>query len=498
MSVDESTEGLPSGRRTNPRDTSGSQRVGDAESASRGPTTLTTALISVIGGLGILSRSVSAVFHPYFWAESGAIFYSDAWNHGLAYLLKPYAGYPVLLTRTLSEVTVQFPLNYGPAIFLFFSLIVQIIPITILVSKRFAAIIKPLWIRIGLSAIYVALPNSSEVNLHFVSMQWQLALIAFLILISPTPNGRSGKVVESIGLVLAGLSGPFAILLVPIAVVLYLSKKDSRQTLYRQVLLILCALVDGITYLATIHSARIGAHGLGASFNVLIRLLGGQVVIGGLFGMRGYTHVLSFSWGNIAIISAGIFFIIVTIYILAKAPLQLRLLQVYALLIFSASLISPQISFTAPQWVVMLSPGAGNRYFYFPILTFIVALTWLISHFYLKAKLDRDKNGLKHNRSLIYSSQKSDRNSQFLHSARSRSKTPTNSKPKRTISGGLLVFFSIQICTMALIGVPLDWEFPSYTSTNLTLYQSKLASPRKGTVTIPIEPKGVVMVLDKK
>lgn len=496
MPVNESAEETPRGRETNQKNASRRQSPKAGKSGSRSAT-VTTILISTIGGLGILSRSISAVLHPYFWAESGAIFYSDAWNHGLSSLLQPYAGYPVLLPRVLSAVAVHFPLRFGPAIFLVFSLIVQIVPITILVSKRFAEIIKPLWIRIGLATIYVTLPNSSEVNLHFVSTQWQLALIAFLIIVSPPPRSRGGKVAESIGLVIAGLTGPFAVLLVPVALILYMIKTDKR-TIYRQVLLILCAIVDGVTYLDTIHSARIGAHSLGASLNVLIHLVGGQVVIGGLFGMKGYSHILRYSWGNAAISAAGIFFILVTIFTLARAPLEIRLLQLYALMIFTASLISPQISFTMPQWVVMLSPGAGNRYFYFPILAFVVSSIWLIRHFYSKARLDNAPIEAQQNRLQSYSSLKIKRNQQFLHSARSRTKAPANARLNRTISVGLLMLFSLQFCVLAFVGVPLDWEFPSYRSTNLALYQSKLSGPAKGTITIPIEPKGVVMVLDKK
>lgn len=399
-----------------------------------------------------------------------------------------------MLPRLLSEIAVQFPLHFGPILLLIFSLIVQTIPIAILLSNRFSQVIKPLPIRILLAALYVALPNSSEVNLHFVSVQWQLALIAFLIIISPIPNTQAGKVLESIGLVIAGLTGPFAVLLVPIAVGHYLVRKNRAYN-YRIALLIICAAIDGITYLATFRSARHGAHSLGASISVLLHLIGGQIVLGGMVGMNGYSHLYRYYWSHEVTLLAGIFYVLVTLYVIARAPLELRLFQIFTLLIFTSELVSPQISYSAPQWVVMLAPGAGNRYFYFPILSLAVSLIWLIGHFYQLTRPTQDSPQHARQPGPAETGSPATR---YRHSASPGTPSKFQKRPNRLTALVLTLLFSLPFCIMALVGVPLDWEFPSYPSTNLAPYQAKLSSGAEDKVTIPIEPKGVVMVLDTK
>ena len=422
-------------------------------------------LLITVGGVLIISRSIQAVFHPYFWAESGAIFYANAWNHGLRVLLSPFAGYPVLLPRLASELAVQFPLTVGPWIFMLVSLIIQVVPLALIFSPRFAnKTVSPIT-KIVLAAVYVALPNSYEVNMHMISAQWQLAVIAFLILISAPPSKTSEKVFDIAGLVLAGLTGPFAVLLFPVALIFYLTKRNSNNAL-RLAIISACTLTDGLIYLLTHAYSRSGNAPLGAGLILLIRILGGQIVLGTLAGMRGYAEILQHSWADPLSIAAGIAYLIVTIYVLFRARLEVRLFQLFALLVLTASLITPKISLHQPQWPLMVQAGAGNRYFYLPLLAFMVSSICLLSHSYSQLKRRRGS--------------KQDQNKRFGYSV-------------------VFLVLTAGFAVLVVVGVPKDWRYPTYKISPLARYQSALTSKSdRKTITIPIVPAGISMVLNRR
>jgi hypothetical protein len=68
--------------------------------------------------------------------------------------------------------------------------------------------------------------------------------------------------------------------------------------------------------------------------------------------------------------------ILVVIQALLKAPLELKLFILFAALIFSAALASPVVSTEIPQWQAMTIPGAGQRYYFIPMLAFTATLVW--------------------------------------------------------------------------------------------------------------------------
>ncbi len=426
----------------------------------------------VAGTTLIISRSTASVFHPYFWAESGTVFYADAWNHGLSAIFHSFAGYPVLFPRLAAAVAVLFPLTYGPLVFVVISLLVQMVPLIIIFSKRFDNITKSLGVRLMLAGIYVCLPNSYEVNLHLISGQWQLAVIAFCILVSAPPTKTRQTIFDIFFLALSGLTGPFAVVLFPVGVWLYWKRRNDIRYQIRLGVVTACAIVDGLTFLLTYSSRQtLTPHGshllapLGANLNVFIHLVGGQIVAGALAGMNGYSHLLLFSWGNAAIILAGLFYIIFTAYVIVRGRMEVRLFQIYALLIFAASLIDPKDSTTKAQWPQMLAPGAGNRYFYLPLLAFLVSLTWLFGHA-LAEWQQRSGFGLRNFARWRY--------------------------------GIVIAIISVQFLILATIGIPLDWSYPPFVEPSLASSQSVIYQSNAGPVTVTIAPPGWKMVLNRR
>ena len=70
--------------------------------------------------------------------------------------------------------------------------------------------------------------------------------------------------------------------------------------------------------------------------------------------------------------------------------------------------------------------------------------------------------------------------------------------PVTWIHGVVISVLVLQLSVLAAIGIPFDWSYPSYSVANVASYQSALYGEGAGTVTIPIAPSGVVMVLNKR
>jgi hypothetical protein len=58
-------------------------------------------------------------------------------------------------------------------------------------------------------------------------------------------------------------------------------------------------------------------------------------------------------------------------------PLALRILITYSLLIFAATLASPQVTLNYEQWEMLQRPGTGGRYFLIPMMGFFACLIWM-------------------------------------------------------------------------------------------------------------------------
>jgi hypothetical protein len=109
---------------------------------------------------------------------------------------------------------------------------------------------------------------------------------------------------------------------------------------------------------------------LGASFNLLSRILVSQIFLAPLFGMnsalrRGDTYVYS-----LTAIGVGLL-----VYCCIRAGLEWKLFIAFSALVFAGSMLTPQASYDQPQWVA-LAGAWGTRYWFFPVLAFVWCLLW--------------------------------------------------------------------------------------------------------------------------
>jgi hypothetical protein len=319
----------------------------------------------------LFTRCPAMILHPEFWAEDGVIWYADAYTAGWYSLFFPQNGYLQTISRLVALAAQGFPLRWAPSLFLAAALIIETLTATFLVSTRMSTAWPSTSGRVLFAFIYVALPNSFETYLNLTNGQWHLAILAFLVLVSRPANSRLGRAWDLAVLALSGLSGPYCMFLLPIAI-WQLSDDPAAAELQRAVIVAICCGIQGSFLITTIGDSR-SAAALGAGAGTLARIVVVQILLGGLLGARVTSRIIHAALFNsddavIAIALAGLLLCIVALW---RGPPVLRKAALFAGLVLLAALWRPQVSSMMLQWSVMTGPGAGQRYFLIPILLWI-------------------------------------------------------------------------------------------------------------------------------
>lgn len=390
--------------------------------------------VFVIGFLVIFLRRPDALLTPQFWAEDGLAFFAVAYNHSfsLTTIFMPYAGYFQFLPRALSLLGALITIKYMPFVFAVSAMTIQILPLIYLWSERFEPVIKSNRARLLITFIYLCLPYTQEISSNATNSQWYLAVAAFLIICIAESKSKITRAFDYIVLFMAGLSGPFSILLTPIAFLEWF-KLRQRENLIRFGIVLGCAVLNIINILFIDSSVRGSAY-LGASLSKFLDILAAQIFTAGLFGYRSSAWVLSNAWlpTVIAITGASIL-----VYASLKSPRQLRLFILFGTFVFFAALFFPTSSSSSTGlWSVLLQKGATGRYFFLLHLAVFATLIWLIT-----------------------------------------------SKKFLRFAAVLLLLISL------IIGVPSDFKYPAVKDLHFQTYAQKLERlPRGESISIPINP----------
>jgi hypothetical protein len=322
--------------------------------------------------LALVSRRPDAVLQPQFWAEDGTVFYAGAYTFGWHALLFPELGYFLTLQRLIAMVSLAVPLRWAPLVMNVIALAIQAVPPLFLLTERFA-VIGTRRVRWYLVCLLLAIPVAPELHATITNSHWHLALLAFMVFMAGPPTSIAWCVFDTSVVLLSGASGPFCILLLPVAVAMLWFRRNR----WAGVLLALnCAGValQAPAILLRSASARSPAT-LGATPMLLVRIMGGQVIIGSLLGPK--FPVLHPILTQAVVVGAFVGAALALVYMLTRAPRGLRLLACFGACIAVAGLWSPQVSPDHPQWPVMLQPYAGARYWYILVLAWVWTLLWL-------------------------------------------------------------------------------------------------------------------------
>jgi hypothetical protein len=316
----------------------------------------------------IVARRPDGLFHAQFFAEDGKVWFADAYNLGWwPALARPWAGHFQTLPRLGAALALLVPLFMARRLLNFIAIFFQALPVNLLLASRSSAW-GSLRVRVQFAAVYLLLPNSSEVSYGITPSQWQLALCTFLVLVACMPNSIAGRYLDISIVILCGLTGPFCIFLLPIAIFLAWIRRDRWRWVPVGVFAA-CCLVQAWGLLVANRSVR-PDYILGASVSSLARILAGQVYLGTLIG----SNALAYHPGtrlSIFLFAVAICGTTIVIVSFIQSSLEMRLFLLFSFVLLAASLVSPVVRARpgVPVWELMAGAG-GIHYWFFPTLAF--------------------------------------------------------------------------------------------------------------------------------
>jgi hypothetical protein len=331
--------------------------------------------IFVLSCAVVIARRPGSVLNAQFYAEDGRVFFQQAYDDGwFSVLFRPYGGYFHAVPRLGAALALLVNLSFAPFVLNIIAIAGQALPVNLLASRRSAAW-GDLRYRSFLAAIYLVLPNLSELGTNITNVQSFLALSAFLLVVGSKPQTIFGRTFDLLFLPLFGLSGPYCIFLSPIAIFEAWRHHNGWKRVQASVLAV-TAVVEAWSLLILDYSGRTHyAHG-NTSLEWLIRILGGQIYLGVLIG----TNIFAAIRGS----GVFLFLLIVTVccsglaaFCAAKASAPMKLFLLFSSIVLAASLISPMLP-TRPGyslWEVM-AEAWGSHYWFFPNLAFAWTLVW--------------------------------------------------------------------------------------------------------------------------
>lgn len=370
-----------------------------------------------------------------FWGEDGWSWWPDARKMGVASMWSPHAGYLVVVCRLVGLLTVPLPLAWGPFLFAFVACVLDLMPAVFFISSRGASICPSLWLRCAIALAWCALPNSWEVHGNLTNTQWYLSILSLLILISAPPLSLKGWVFDSIMLVVGALSGPFSILLSPVAILR--AWQVRSKTSYARMGIIVCG---GMLQVLVVHSAQRGIPpDLGASPIAFVRLISAQVILATMVGHRHLLEWYQLRLWQSAILPWALFLLGLSLCVDAfrRWPLM-RLCTLYMALALAACLSHPLGSSNLPFWLLMLHPDSGTRYLF---LTLVFWMTVVV----LEASVPP--------------------------------------------WGWNRILASVLLAISLVWGIPRDWRFPAVPDRNFYVIAREYDAAPKGKIfTIPVRP----------
>ncbi|HQU04567.1 MAG TPA: hypothetical protein PLT25_07595 [Acidocella sp.] len=345
--------------------------------------TLLACLSVAVAALLIWARCPSRLLAPELWAEDGDAWLQQAYDFGLSCLKMPLNGHLQTLPRATALVAVHLPLTAAPLMFAAVAFVVQLAPVALLFSARGKVLIPNLWIRFLLVSYYIGEPNASEVHVNLTNAMWHLSLVTFLIVVFPKPKTKPAILADVFFLIFAGLSGPFALFITPVAwwhVAVERTKPDHRKRVLYAIILSLCAIIEGWSIITQGEGVR--EQHLGASLNRLVHILANQIFLGGMLGSTNLYTLMDQDWwvGLWPAASCCLLALGFAVYALRAGPALYRQFLLFCGLIMVSALASPVVSPVGSQWQSMQYLGVGDRYYVLPMLGWFATLLVVATH----------------------------------------------------------------------------------------------------------------------
>lgn len=175
------------------------------------------------------------------WAEDGKIFMQEANVLGLSSIWTPYAGYLHVYPRLVALFSTAFHPSFTPLIF-FIGWLAAFTSFAYIVGRKCQLIGISLWSAVFTLLLLVAHPHQGEVFFNLTNAQWFIgAALAIYVLI---PQADNAPLYEKGLILIAAITGPFALLLLPAQLLQLVVYQDWRQRKNIYVIMAIGALVQ--------------------------------------------------------------------------------------------------------------------------------------------------------------------------------------------------------------------------------------------------------------
>ncbi|MEA1676766.1 hypothetical protein [Nitrospirillum sp. BR 11163] len=341
---------------------------------------LRDALVLLVLTAAMLTRDRSWVVHPALWAEDGMVWFKDVYDHGLAALFMPHAGYQNLYQHLIAMLGLALPLAWLPGWFLVGGAIAQMLPVAVLLHRG-AEIVPSPWARAALILFYVGIPNSQEIHLNLTNTQWHLSLVLFLLLVLTPPAGWLGRAAHYTGLMVSALTGPFSIFLAPVALWRGLRPPADRRREERLKAALVCAvaLVQVVYVVWGLLTVARETLPLGVGFTRLARMLADQLFLAGILGARTIWDLRDLPLWRQSVVAWVVVPLALAMLAMAfrRGPAVFRQFLAFGVLTLAAGLVAPVGPSGVEQWGMMDLPGIYGRYFFLPMMVWFTGLVVL-------------------------------------------------------------------------------------------------------------------------
>ena len=176
-------------------------------------------VVVVLGALVVLARAGGPGATSTIWAEDGTIFLQQASDAPLTEVIgDSYAGYLHVVPRLLTQPVTWLPLSWADTYLAGMAALVTA-AVALTIYAVIGAHVSSRLVRVGYAVAVLVVPVSqSETLANVANLHWWLILVSFWLLLWHARTPWSNAVVAAVVL-LAVLSDPLTLLLVPVAVV---------------------------------------------------------------------------------------------------------------------------------------------------------------------------------------------------------------------------------------------------------------------------------------
>ncbi len=159
-------------------------------------------------------RQAIFFIHPQFWAEDASVLFLQARTDGWHSLLLPHPTYYILAQRLIACLAASLPALYAPWIYCYAALVYALLAAWFCLRARLDSLVDRRG-RIALALALVLVPHNGEVFMKLIGTQWILMSILLILIVQDAPATRGQAAVDFLGLLLAGLTGPFIVFYAP-------------------------------------------------------------------------------------------------------------------------------------------------------------------------------------------------------------------------------------------------------------------------------------------